>query len=403
MTIKRLINVKLETGRLINEGQLRTSTALYTIDLDDNLITGIYPKDQEPLFTGTTIDIKGRLALPPFKDMHNHLDKTYMTLGWRAALPVSSFPERLAAEASELPLLAPSTERRAKAMIESLMKRGINHIRTHVNIDPYIGLENLEGVLNALQHYDKFITYDIVAFPQHGLLRDKVPQLMREALRSGATIVGGLDPGGIDNAVERSLDEIMSLATLFDADVDIHLHDRGHLGTYTYSKWLDIVAENHYQGRTAISHGFSLGDVSIPEQDELIARLNEQDVKIMSTIPYGLTHQMPPIDRLRQGGVNVHLGCDGFYDSWSSCVSSDVLEKLSTFCELTGKITEEGLADSLSLITNGKQPVTMGQLTWPLVGDPADFIFIEAAASAEIIARKPIDRLVMFNSQILHF
>lgn len=402
MTIKRLINVKLETERLTDQRQL-TKTALFTIDLEDQLIKGIYPEGRAPDFPGTTIDLKGRLALPPFKEMHNHLDKTYMTLGWRAALPVGSFPERLAAEASELPLLAPSTERRASAMIESLMKRGINHIRSHVNIDPYIGLDNLEGVLNALQKYDQFITYDIVAFPQHGLLRDGVPQLMREALRSGATMVGGLDPGGIDNAVERSLDEVMSLATLFDADVDIHLHDRGHLGTYTYSKWLDIVADNHYQGRTAISHGFSLGDVSIPEQDELIARLTEQDVAIMSTIPFGQTHQMPPIDRLRQAGVSVHLGCDGFYDSWSSYVSSDILEKLSTFCELTGKITEEGLANSLPLITNGRQPVANGQLAWPLVGDKADFVFIEAAASAEIIARKPLDRLIMFNSQFLTF
>lgn len=400
MVTKRLINVKLETGRQLNQRQL--TTALYTIDLDDRLIKGIYLPEEAPEFTGTVVDIKGRLALPPFKEMHNHLDKTYMTVGWRAALPVGSFAERLASEASELPLLAPSTERRASAMIESLMKRGINHIRSHVNIDPYIELENLEGVLKALQKYDNYITYDIVAFPQHGLLRDGVPQLMREALRSGATMVGGLDPGGIDRAVERSLDETMSLATLFDVDVDIHLHDRGHLGTYTYSKWLDLVADNTYQGRSAISHGFSLGDVSLPEQDELIARLKEQDVAIMSTIPFGLTHTLPPIDRLRQAGVKVHLGCDGFYDSWSSYVSSDILEKLSTFCELTGKITEDGLADSLDLIT-GRQPLTDGQRTWPLVGDKADFIFIEAATSAEVIARKPINRLVMFNSQLLDF
>lgn len=202
-------------------------------------------------------------------------------------LPVGSLKERLAAEANELPLLAASTKDRASEMIDSMMHRGVNHIRTHVNIDPYIGLKNLEGVLEAVDNYKDKVTFEIIAFPQHGLLRDGMNQLMKDAMRNGATMVGGLDPGGIDNAVENSLYEVMNLATEFDADVDIHLHDRGHLGTYTYSTWLDLVEENNYQGRSAISHGFSLGDVTEAEQDELITRIVENDMSIMSTIPYG--------------------------------------------------------------------------------------------------------------------
>ncbi|MFU1836539.1 deaminase, partial [Enterococcus faecium] len=76
------------------------------------------------------------LAIPAFQESHNHLDKTYLSLGWRASQPVKNLKERLADEASELKLLAPSTEQRATAMIEKLIGYGASYIRTHVNIDP---------------------------------------------------------------------------------------------------------------------------------------------------------------------------------------------------------------------------------------------------------------------------
>ena len=48
------------------------------------------------------IDMKQKLALPTFKEMHNHLDKTYMTLDWKACTPVANLKERLDLEAQEL-------------------------------------------------------------------------------------------------------------------------------------------------------------------------------------------------------------------------------------------------------------------------------------------------------------
>lgn len=49
------------------------------------------------------------------------------------------------------------------------------------------------------------MTYEIVAFPQHGLLRTNSKGLMRQAMKEGASLVGGLDPGGVDNNIEASL------------------------------------------------------------------------------------------------------------------------------------------------------------------------------------------------------
>lgn len=401
--VKWLSNVKLEIGeKLLHNGTIETETGLFHLKVEDGKIVDQLSANENVPAGYKVIDMKQKLALPTFKEMHNHLDKTYMTLDWKACIPVANLKERLDLEAQELTILAGSAQQRATKMIETLLQSGSTHIRTHVNIDPYIGLKNLEGVVAALETFKGKVTADIIAFPQHGLLRESVPQLMREAMRSGATMVGGLDPAGIDRAIEKSLYEVMDIATEFDADVDIHLHDGGHVGYYTLDKWIDIVQEANYRGRTALSHSFCLGDIPIPQQKVVANRLAEADVAIMSTIPINLNRVIPPIDLLDNHGVKVHFGCDGFYDSWSPYGTGDVLEKATRFCELTNKKDEKSLKNALKWVTAGILPLNKeGQKVWPNIQDDANFIFFDAASSAEVVARKPKNRLVMVKGELL--
>ncbi|WP_313892785.1 amidohydrolase [Psychrobacillus sp.] len=401
--VKWLSNVKLETGeRQLENGTVETLTSIFHLKIENGKIVEQLDANDSIPAGQEVIDMKKKLALPTFKEMHNHLDKTYMSLDWKACTPVSNLKERLAFEAAELTVLADTAEQRATKMIETLLEKGSTHIRTHVNIDPYIGLKNLEGVRTALESFKGKVTADIIAFPQHGLLRESVPSLMREAMRSGATMVGGLDPAGIDNAIEKSLYEVMDIATEFDADVDIHLHDGGFVGYYTTDKWIDIVQDANYQGRTALSHSFCLGDIPVPQQEIVARRLAEQDVAIMSTIPINLGRVIPPIDLLDAHGVKVHFGCDGFYDSWSPYGTGDVLEKATRFCELTRKIDEKSLRNSLKWVTGGIVALNEdGQKVWPNIQDDASFVFFDAASSAEVVARKPNNRLVMVRGELV--
>jgi len=230
-----------------------------------------------------------------------------------------------------------------------------------------------------------------------------VPKLLREAFRNGATMICGLDPAGIDNSIEPSLYEVMNIAQEFNVDVDIHLHDGGHVGYYTIDKWIDIVEDANYQGRTAISHAFSLGDVSALEQHKIADRLAQQQVKIMSTVPFDLRRLIPPIDLLTEHGVDVRFGCDGFYDSWSPNGSGDILEKATTFADNTRKLDERSIRQTLKYITNGVTPLDgNGQKVWPNVQDEASFVFFDAISSAEVIARKPSKRVVMSKGKFIN-
>lgn len=395
-------NVRLEEGLDLGwNNSVETRTALYHLKIESGKIIR-KQRTEEPFETdGMAIDAKGLLGLPSFKEMHNHLDKTYLSLDWKACQPAANLKQRLNLEAIELKDLAETAEQRASAMIRLLQSKGATHIRTHVNIDPYIGLKNLEGIRSALEAHSGQLSYDIVAFPQHGLLNGNVPELMKEAMRSGATMVGGLDPAGIDKNIEKSLDIMMDMATEFDAGVDIHLHDSGHVGFYTVEKLIELTKEAKWHDRVAVSHAFSLGEVALAQQEKIAVGLAETGIAIMSTVP--ITKTMPPVGLLDRSGVDVHFGCDGFYDSWSPYGAGDLLEKVSRYSELNRKSDERGLANSLKFATGGIVPLSdAGEVLWPKIGDDADFVFLEASCSAEAVARTPERKAVMFQGSLVY-
>ncbi|WP_026581759.1 amidohydrolase [Bacillus sp. J33] len=396
-----LKNIKLETGYLQDEkGAYTTKTEIFHLKIEGGKIVEKQYSSYEIPKDELTVDAGGLLALPSFREMHNHLDKTYLSLDWKACRPVKNLEERLQYEAMELEELAPTAKQRASKMIELLLSKGSTHIRTHVNIDPYIGLKNLEGVRAALEDYSGKLTYEIVAFPQHGLLSENVIPLMKEAMRSGADIVGGLDPAGIDRNIEKSLYEVMNLSTEFNADIDIHLHDGGHLGYYTIDKFAEMVEDAGWHNRTSVSHAFCLGEVPLSQAEEMADKLSELGMSIMSTIP--ITKSLPPIELLDRKGVNVYLGCDGFYDSWGPFGNGDLLEKLSRYGELYRKSDEKSLAQSLKWATGGPVPLKRnGEVAWPLKGEEASMILVSASCSAEAVARTPKREAVIFRGKVV--
>ncbi|WP_088044438.1 amidohydrolase family protein [Bacillus sp. EAC] len=397
-----LTNVKLDSGFMFENGRIEhTETDLFNLYINDGKIEKLQLAEL-PLITQLPVqDARNLLALPAFKEMHNHLDKTYLGLPWKACTQAPNLVERLNLEAIELAELAKTGQLRAEEMLHLLLKGGATHVRTHVNIDPYIGLENLDEIQKALLTYKDKMTNEIVAFPQHGLLRTKSIPLMKSAMREGATIVGGLDPGGIDQNIEASLFEMIDLAVEFNADIDIHIHDPGHLGFYTIKKLVSLIEEAGWHNRVAISHAFALGDVSFEESDEMASKLAKLGVSIMSTVP--INRVMPPVDLLHEKGVKVALGCDGFYDSWSPFGTGDMLEKAGRLAERYNWKDEYSLSQTLQFITGGVKTLDdKGNRLWPAVGDEASLVLVDASCSAEAVARRSERAAVFQKGKIVY-
>ncbi|WP_316570711.1 amidohydrolase [Neobacillus sp. YIM B06451] len=396
-----LKNVRLETGfNKENDRVVGTITESVNLFISDGRITELVNSNDAPSGDFPVIDAKGLLLIPSFIEKHVHLDKTYMGGAWRACIPASGVIERCEIEKNILASISTSTQERAEALLEILLSHGSTHVRTHVDIYPEVGLQNLEGVKRALETYSNKISSEMVAFAQHGLLRPGTVQLIREAVRNGAGIVGAVDPATVDNNIEASLVQLMDLAVEGNADIDLHLHDPGHLGTFTMKRLAYLTKQAGWEGRVAVSHAFGLGDVSKEEAIEMAQILRDAGISIVTSLPGG--RSIPPVDLLTEWGVNIAIGNDNIYDSWWPTGNGDVLERAGRLLERYRWTDEVSLGQSLKYITGGITPLDReGNQTWPKPGDTANMILVDASCSAEVMARRSARKAVFYKGNIV--
>lgn len=399
-----LTNVQLESGYEVEEGEIAaTRTERSHLLIEQGKIARI-------VFASTMLedslpkhDGRDLLVLPSFTEGHFHLDKSRYGTKWRANKPAKSFLERLSLEAEELPVLAQSgMKERAIELLKLIQGHGSTHIRTHVNIDPYIGLKNLEAIRLALEAFAGQMTWEIVAFPQHGLLRSQVTDLMRQAMQEGATIVGGVDPAGFDGQVDRSLDWMVQLAVDTNTDIDLHLHDYDSIGIYTMNRLADLTEDAKWQGRVAISHAYALGSVKEETATKMAERLAELDMSIVYMAPVFSFSPNLPIPMMKEKGVRMALGTNSVCDTWGPFGNADILERASRLAERHQWMDERSLAETLAFITGGIIPLDQdGRRLWPKPGDDASFVLVEASCSAEMIARRSKRQAVMHKGRLV--
>ncbi|MED0958412.1 amidohydrolase family protein [Bacillus paramycoides] len=400
MTLYWLTNVKLETGYTYEEAKIsQTETEIYSLLIEDGIIkkiiSGIVQEEGTLIF-----DANRLLVLPAFEEMHIHIDKTYYSGPWKACMPAENIFTRFNEEETILPKQLATAQHRAENMLELLLRNGATNIRTHCNVDPIIGLRNLEATLSALETYKDRLSGRIVAFPQHGLLRSNSVQLVKDAMRMGAQLVGGVDPATVDNDIEKSLHTIMDIAVEFNADVDIHLHDANNLGTFTMKRLASLTEEAGWQGRVTISHALGLGGVTDKEAEEVAERLAALKIDITSTVPIG--KQVIPIPLLDRKGVKVSLGNDSITDHWSPFGTGDMLQKANRLAERFGWSDERSLGKGLRFITGGKETLNdEGERVWPNVGDEASFVLTNATCVAEAVARQTEKCVVMYKGNVV--
>jgi cytosine/adenosine deaminase-related metal-dependent hydrolase len=260
-----------------------------------------------------------------------------------------------------------------------MLSHGTTRIRTHVDVDPELGLKHLEAVLKVREEYRGLMEIEIVAFPQQGLLRSHSYGVMREAMQSGADLVGAVDPGGLDRGIEPCLEQVFGLATEYNAGVDIHLHDPGHLGVYTIERMAEFAGQTGLRDRVAVSHAWGLGQITEAESADIGHKLREQGVSVITSVP--IDRQMLNVPQLSSIGVDVRIGTDNVLDAWSPFGSGDMLERLGRLAEKCYWVEDEQLLGAYRYGTD--RPLS------PKVGDAADFVLVDAMNLEHAMASAP--------------
>ncbi|MBS0315632.1 MAG: amidohydrolase family protein [Proteobacteria bacterium] len=339
------------------------------------------------------VDLRGRLVLPGFVDGHIHLDKSFVGDRWHPHQFAASLRERLAVEKRELASALPAAER-ADALIRQAASFGTFAMRSHVDVDATVGLDNLHAVMETREKWRDFMDIELVAFPQAGVMScPGTAEQLDAAIAEGAEVVGGIDPTSMDADAEGQLDAIFGIADKRSAKIDIHLHEPGQQGIEQLHRIAARTRALGMHGRVAVSHAYALGEVAPDAMDTVAAALAEAGVSIMTNAPG--THAFPPVLRLREAGVRVFTGNDNIQDAWWPYGNGDMLQRAMLVGYRSGFYTDEALRVALDMATDSAAAV-LGISDYGLkAGNAADFVVVNAPNGAAAVATAPGERSIV--------
>jgi len=275
------------------------------------------------------IHAEGRLVAPTYVNGHIHLDKCNLS---------DVMPPRQIYSAQE-PLERTWAHKRAYT-VEDILRRagqaieeGIFHgttvFRGFADVDTIGGLRPLEGVLALRERWRDRVRIEVVAFPQEAIVRDPgTRELMEEAMRMGADVVGGIPwLEDLDEDVRAHVDFCFDLAGRYDRD--IHMLVDNTLNPYSRS--LEVLAVKTkragYQGRVSASHAEAVAAYDEYHAQKVLQLVKEAGVSISANAPVTLGFE-GRLDRepIRRGltrvkqmwrmGINVFASQDDVDDPW---------------------------------------------------------------------------------------
>ncbi|MDO3646646.1 amidohydrolase [Nocardia mangyaensis] len=346
------------------------------------------------------VDLGGALILPGLVDTHCHLDKTLWSGPWVPNTGGRTLAGRIAnGEARRAELGIPNVDY-AGNLLAAMIAGGTTHVRSHVDIDPEIGLEGVEVVRAAAQRHRDRVDVELVAFPQGGLIaRPGTAELLEAALAEGVEVIGGLDPAGYDNDAVGQLDVIFGLADRYGAKIDIHLHDGGALGAWQLDLIIERTRALGLGGRVAISHAYAMGQQLVEGQRRLAEDLAEAGVA-MVTCAVGEA-PVVPVRVMRAAGATLALGNDGIRDLWTPYGDGDMLRRIGTVAYRDRLVADAEIELALHAGTYGGAQV-LGLADYGLaVGAPADLVVLDAPTPAAAVVAVPTRRLVVKRGRIV--
>ncbi len=347
--------------------------------------------------SGLEIDAAGRLVSPGFVETHIHLDKSRILD--RCSARDGTLEEAIGEVAKAKKAFTPEdVYTRAKQTLERAIVHGTTHMRTHLEVDPGIGLRSLEGVLPLIKEYAWAIDLEICVFPQEGVHNNPgTDLLMIEALKRGCKVVGAApytdsDPPG-------QIDTVYRMARDFDVDIDMHLD----FGATAEGMDLDHVCrradEFKYGGRVAIGHVTKAAALTHVELEKAAKRLAGSGVAL-TVLPatdlylmgrhHTHDHNVPrcvvPAHKLLAHGVNCSLSSNNILNPFTPFGDCSLLRMANLYANITQVGKRADMIECLRMVTERSAQLCRLQDYGVRIGANADFVVLDCADPASAVA-----------------
>ncbi|WP_083672982.1 amidohydrolase [Micromonospora sp. CB01531] len=360
---------------------------------------------------GSVIDGRGHIALPSFTDTHAHLDSTRLGLPFRPHTAGPGLEGLIENDRANWRSAEESVSERATYTLDRTIASGATTVRSHAQVDTLSGLDRIEGVLAARAAHQARATVQVVAFPQAGIIRDRgTADLLAAALSSGADLVGGIDPCGLDRNPVEHLDTVFGLAERHQVGVDLHLHETGELGAFTLDLIFDRVRALAMHGMVTVSHAFALATLTPDRVEAIASQLAELDIALTTIAPAG--RRTLPLDLLARHAVRVGLGQDGMRDYWSPFGDGDMLGRTWQLAFVSQLRRDDLIERCVAVATVGGRAIVEGGggAAWTAnseeprglaPGDCADLVLIAGETVTSAVMDRPPSRIVVRRDRVV--
>ena len=318
---------------VLRGAQLLNRHAPVDIVIQDGIIADV--GSAGGLLARETIDLGGRVVTPGLVEAHIHLDKAMLDERVVATSGTLDEAIRVTGDAKR-GFTVDDIRARARRALDLAVRAGTTAMRTHVEVDPIVGLTGMEAVLPLRDEYRSALDLQVCAFAQEGILKAPGTEgLLRRALTMGADLVGGCPYNDSDGAEHVRI--VFALAVAFGVDADFHvdfadepehLHIRNVAAETVRTGW---------RGRVAVGHLTELAAVPPYRQGELVAEIAAAGIGVI-VLPttdlyltgrrdeFNVRRGLAPIRRLLDGGVRVALASNNLRNAFTPVGTADLVD-----------------------------------------------------------------------------
>jgi cytosine deaminase len=341
------------------------------------------------------LDAAGGLLVPGLIETHIHLDKTCILDRCRIEEGTVAEAVRETA-AAKRNFTVEDVYARAKQTLQRCIAHGTMGMRTHVELDPGIGMIGFEAISQLARDYAWAMDVELCVFPQEGLTNNPgTEELLIEGLRRGARTVGAVPY--FDSDPRRQIDRIFAIARDFDAEIDMHLD----LADTTDGMQVEYVCrkteEFGWGGRVAVGHVTQMSLLP-PERFGAIAAqlanagvavtiLPSTDLHLMGrshdhAVPRGVV----PAEPLRKAGVTCSISTNNVLNPFTPYGDGSLIRMANLYANVCQVSRPADLAGCLDMITGAAARLMRLDDYGIKVGGPADLVCLDAQSPTEAIA-----------------
>ncbi|HFD2070684.1 cytosine deaminase [Serratia marcescens] len=386
--------------KFIDNLRLSGHEGLWQLAIEQGRIAHLVPQPEGLEWRSDVLDAQGGLALPAFVEPHIHLDTT-QTAGQPAWNQSGTLFEGIERWAERKALLThEDVKQRAWQTLKWQIANGVQYVRTHVDVsDPT--LTALRAMLEVKQEVAPWVTLQIVAFPQEGILSyPNGEALLEEALRLGADVVGAIPHFEFtrEYGVE-SLHKAFALAQKYDRLVDVHCDEIDD----EQSRFVETVAalalKLEMGAKVTASHTTAMHSYNGAYVSRLFRLLKMSGINFVANPlvnihlqgrfdSYPKRRGVTRVKEMLEAEINVCFGHDDVFDPWYPLGTANMLQVLHMglhVCQLMGY---GQIDDGLKLITHHSAR-TLNLSDYGLAaGNSANLVILPAESGFDAVRRQ---------------